>query len=110
VVAAGARNADPGFISAQEHPASIEPTVLATAVALGNEPLPDGSGRQARGARCRPGSPDGPLHNPWSCAVLYPSGRTIRYRIRVRLNGDFHGEDASGTAIVDGHVRAPGGG
>jgi hypothetical protein len=110
VVSAGARDADPQLISAQRHPPSIAPTALADAVALAREPLPGDNGRPARSARCRPGSTGGPLHNPWSCDVRYPSGHTIRYRIRVRLDGSFHGQNADGSAAVDGHVRAPGGG
>jgi hypothetical protein len=110
VVAIGARNGDPQFVSAQQHPVSIEPAVLGAAVALAREPLPNDNGRPARSARCRAGSANGPLHNPWSCAVLYPSGRTVHYVIRVRLSGDFHGENADGSAVIDGHVRAPGAG
>jgi hypothetical protein len=108
VVATGARDADPQFVDAQRHPASIEPTVLSRAVALANEPVPGDNGRPARDARCLAGSTNGPLHNPWTCVVRYLSGHTIRYRIRVRLNGDFHAENANGSAIIDGHVRAPG--
>jgi hypothetical protein len=110
VVSAGARDADPQLISAERRPPSIEAIVLANAVALAREPLPGDKGRPARSARCRPGSTGGPLHNPWSCDVLYPSGRTIRYRIRVRFDGGFRGESPDGSAVVDGHVRAPGGG
>jgi hypothetical protein len=107
VVALGARDADPGFVFAQQHPTSIQGSVLSQAVALAREPLPGDNGRPARSARCRPGSSGGPLRNPWSCAVLYPSGRTIRYVIRVRPDGDFHGQNADGSAVIDGHVRGP---
>lgn len=110
VVTLGARDADPVFVSAQRHPGSVEPAVLSNALLLTREPLPGGDGGPARQARCRPGSAEGPLRNPWSCSIRYASGRTIRYRIRVRLTGVFHGTNSRGDAVIDGHIPAPGGG
>lgn len=109
-VSMGARGADPRFVSAQQHPSVIEPGALSRAVAQTHEPLPGNHGQPARHASCVPGSAIGPLRNPWSCSVLYRSGRTVTYVITVRQSGVFHGENARGDASIDGHVRAPGAG
>ncbi len=107
VVTIGHRDADPLFIAAQRRPPAITASALSRVVVGAREPLPGGRGRPGRRARCRPGATRGPLHNPWSCAVRFASGRTVRYRIRVRPDGTFHGANRSGDAIIDGRVHGP---
>ena len=107
VTALGHRGADPAFLDAQRHPARIGPEALSQAVVLAREPRPGNQGPRGRSARCRAGAADA-LGNPWRCTVRFPSGRSLRYRIRLWADGTFHGANRRGDGIIDGRVRAPG--
>jgi len=104
VVSMNARGAEPRFVYDQQHPKAIEPGPLARAVMKGREPVASGNGPPGQRARCHPGSA-GQLRNPWICTVVYPGGRTIRYRLRVNADGTFHGSDNQSDTI-DGHLRS----
>lgn len=105
VVTIGHRDADPLFAAAQRRPPAITAAALSSVVVRAREPLPGDRGRPGRRARCRPGTTRGRLHNPWSCTVHFASGRAVRYRIRVRSDGTFHGADRRGDAVIEGRVR-----
>lgn len=107
ITALGHRGADPAFVAAQRHPATIGAEALSQAVVLAREPRPGNRGARGRSARCRAGAADR-LGNPWRCTVRFASGRAVRYRIRLSADGAFHGANRRGDGIIDGRVRAPG--
>jgi hypothetical protein len=107
VVAVGSRGGDAAFQFDQQHPKTINALELETLVKKAPEPTPSGPGAAAKRVACTPGSRGG-QRNPWRCAVRYGSGHTIRYRIRVRLNGAYSGIDPTGQFVVRGCCVAGG--
>ena len=108
LLAIAAREDDPRLLSDQRHPPTLTESAVARALASTREPLRGGRGTRARSARCRAGHQNGPLRNPWSCRVVYRSGRTVRYDVRVLPTGRLYGVDAARTAVVQGRVPVPG--
>jgi hypothetical protein len=107
VVAVASHESDTAFLYKQEHPTTLEPQQMENAVVKAPDPVPGANRAAARDATCKPGSKP-PNRNPWVCTVRYQSGNTIRYRIEVALDGNFHGVDPTGQYVVDGHVAGAG--
>jgi len=107
VVAVASRESDTAFLYRQEHPTTLEPQQMESAVVKAPDPVPGGNRAAARDATCKPGSKP-PNRNPWVCTVHYQSGNTVRYRIVVTLNGTFQGTDPTGQYVVSGRVAGAG--
>jgi hypothetical protein len=100
-VAVVARESDTQFVYRQQNLTQLTPAVLARFVASAPDPRP-GRGRH-RGVRavCSP-TGVGELRNPWSCAVRYPTGGSVRYRVTIAPTGQVHGVNADGSLVVYG--------
>jgi hypothetical protein len=92
---------DAAFVFEQQHPRTVIPSELETLVAKAPQPTPSGPGAPAGEVRCVPGSA-ARERNPWHCTVRYPSGDTIRYRVKVRPDGSYTGSDPTGQFLVRG--------
>lgn len=107
VVAVGDYDSESAFALNQRTPRSLEATALERTVRMAPEPVPGDDGKPGRSAKCRAGTEDGYLRNPWRCSVRYPSGHTISYLVRVRPDGSFDGVSPGGTRRVFGRVGVP---
>ncbi|HKP91380.1 MAG TPA: hypothetical protein VJT75_15555 [Thermoleophilaceae bacterium] len=96
-----ASRGDPAFTFDQQHPRGASDRELENLVRQPREPTPEGPGQPGESARCVPGSATG-QRNPWTCTVLYPSGKRIRYRVQVQANGRYRGVDPTGQFNIDG--------
>ncbi|MEA2310020.1 MAG: hypothetical protein QOI65_2306 [Thermoleophilaceae bacterium] len=92
---------DAAFVLDQEHPSTASDRELEALVSQPLEPTPTGPGARAKTARCVPGSSRG-LRNPWTCTVRYASGHRLRYRVTVRRDGHYVGQDPTGQFIIRG--------
>jgi hypothetical protein len=108
LVTISARDADPAFVYAQQHPARLEPAQLESILVRTREPVPSGTGSRARSVQCLPGH-SGPKLNPWRCTIRYRSGHAIDYRIVVEPSGRFRGFDRTGARLVQGCCLRGGG-
>lgn len=107
-VAIAAREGDAAFVFSQQHPRLVHPRQMEVLIEKTSEPVGSGHGPPARRARCTPGT-NGPKRNPWRCSVLYESGHTIRYTLRVDPNGRFAGADSTGVRNLSGCCITGGG-
>ena len=103
---------DAAFVYDQQHPRTVDAQELELLVQKPRQPTPSGPGARGVSAHCTPGS-NTPQRNPWSCAVKYASGRTIRYRVIVRRDGSYSGGDRTqqffiSGCCVSGGTTAPG--
>ena len=77
------------LIARQQQAEALTPAKVERVVRVAPE---SPNGRHGRSATCRPlGS--GELHNPWRCTIRYASGRVVQYRITLRANGSYAGDD-----------------
>jgi hypothetical protein len=77
---------------------------VAAVVAQAPEPVPAARRTRPAQVRCRPEG-GGTLRNPWSCTILYRSGKRAHYRVVVQPDGHYTGV---GTGIITGCcVEAP---
>jgi len=77
------------LIMRQQQAEALTPAKLARVVRVAPDPVTHAKGRSAS---CFPlGS--GELHNPWRCAITYPSGRVIQYRVTLHADGSYTGDD-----------------
>jgi hypothetical protein len=88
VVSLGGRNADAQFLRDQRHPPVLQAAAVERVVRTAPDPKSGkGSGRSA--TCTRRGS--GPLGNPWSCVVRFPSGKRARLSVEVQRDGSYDG-------------------
>lgn len=105
VVALGSRGADAQFLQNQQHPPNLGPAEVARVVRSAPDPKTGtGSGKSAACARLG----RGPLGNPWSCVVTFPSGRRVRLRVRVNEDGTYSGRYAGGGGATGCCIDLPG--
>jgi hypothetical protein len=71
---------------------------VAAVVAEAPEPVPAARRTRPVQVSCRPGV-GATLRNPWSCTILYRSGRHAHYRVVVQPDGHYEGV---GTGIITG--------
>ena len=71
---------------------------VAAYVARAPEPVSPADRTPAAEIDCRPRG-GGILRNPWSCSILYHSGRRVSYRIVVQPKGSYSGV---GPGIISG--------
>jgi hypothetical protein len=99
--ALGGRGADAQFLQDQRHPPDLRPAEVQRVVRTAPDPS-TGKGKGVAATCSRRGS--GPLGNPWSCTVRYPSGRRVRLAVRVQQDGYYSGRYLG----VPGSARATG--
>jgi hypothetical protein len=104
-VALGARGGDAQFLQDQRHPPALRPGDVERVVRSAPDPTV-GSG-EGDSAICKRGSST-PLGNPWSCVVRYPSGRSVRLRVRVDNDGTYTGRYAGGGGAQGCCIDLPG--
>ncbi len=112
LVALGAREGNPQFVSAQQSLTSVGASQLQHLLLTTSDPRPGFSGR-ARGARCTSARATSALGNPWSCVVRYPVLPRVRYAVVVHSDrsiqgsGQPEGAPVHGALIVKGCCVAP---
>ena len=112
VVALGAREGNPQFVSAQQSLTPVGASQLQRLLLTTSDPRPGFSGR-ARGARCTSARANSALGNPWSCVVRYPVLPRVRYAVVVHSDrsiqgsGQPEGAPVHGDLIVKGCCVAP---
>jgi hypothetical protein len=87
-VALGSRGADEQFLQNQRHPPSIRAAEVERVVRTAPDPQ---SGKGSGTAATCSSRGSGPLGNPWSCLVRYPSGKRYRLAVRVQQDGYYDG-------------------
>jgi hypothetical protein len=109
-VALGGRGSEEVFQYEQSRSLAITPYLVLSAahveavVAQAPEPVPAAQRTRPAQVRCRPGGGE-TLRNPWSCTILYRSGRRAYYRVVIEPDGHYTGV---GTGIITGCcVKAP---
>jgi hypothetical protein len=110
VVAFADRGSEGLFREEQSRSLALKPSPALTAaavqavVAKAPEPVARARRTPVAQVRCRPAG-NGPLRNPWTCAIRYRSGTRARYRVVVQPDGRYTGV---GTGIITGCcVKAP---
>ena len=92
---------DAAFVYEQQHPRTVDPQELELLVQKARQPTPSGPGARGVGAHCIPRG-SSPQRNPWTCAVKYASGTTIRYRVIVKRDGSYSGGDRTQQFFING--------
>ena len=92
---------DAAFVYDQQHPRTVDPQELELLVQKARQPTPSGPGARGVSARCSPGG-NSAQRNPWTCAVRYASGTTIRYRVIVKRDGSYSGGDRTRQFFING--------
>src|SRR5262249_54802899 len=80
------------FADRQRGPTQLRAAQVEQVVRLAPDRPGGGRRYQALRASCRPNG-TGQLRNPWACRLGYRSGRNIAYRVTVRANGSYIGDD-----------------
>jgi hypothetical protein len=104
-VALGGRGANEQFLEQQRNPPGLKPAVVERVVRTAPDPA-TGKGTGVA-ARCRSHG-SGPLRNPWSCVVRYPSGKRVRIAVRVGQDGYYSGRYAGGGGVTGCCIDLPG--
>jgi hypothetical protein len=104
-VALGSRGADEQFLQDQRNPARLRPADVERVVSSAPDPA-TGTGRGLAATCTSRGS--GPLGNPWSCVVRYPSGKRVRIAVRVQQDGYYSGRYAGGGGATGCCIDLPG--
>ena len=106
-VALAGRGADAQFLQDQRHPPNLRPADVERVVRTAPDPI-SGKGK-GLAATCRRGG-SGPLGNPWSCVVRYPSGKRVRVAVRVQADGTYDGRyiGVKGAATTGCCIDLPG--
>jgi hypothetical protein len=92
---------DAAFVYKQLHPGIVGAEKLELLIKDAREPTPEGPGSAARTVRCTPVG-NSQRRTAWRCAVLYRSGKTIRYDVKIKPDGSYTGVDRSGQFLVSG--------
>jgi hypothetical protein len=104
-VALGGRGADEQFLQDQRHPPKLEPADVERVVKTAPDPA-TGKGRGVAATCTSKGT--GPLKNPWSCVVRYPSGKRVRIAVRIKEDGYYAGRYEGGGAVTGCCIDLPG--
>ncbi len=107
VVALGAREGNPQFVSAQQSLTPVGASQLQRLLLTTSDPRPGFSGR-ARGARCTSAKAATALGNPWSCVVRYPVLPRVRYAVVVHSDRSIQGSGQPEGAPVHGALIVKG--
>jgi hypothetical protein len=101
------RGGNEQFLQDQRHPPNLSAAEVARVVATAPDPA-TGKGRGLAAACKRRGT--GPLGNPWSCAVRYPSGKHYRLKVQVQQDGSYDGSfvGVNGAATTGCCIDLPG--
>jgi hypothetical protein len=107
LVTLGSRGADAQFLQEQRHPPNLRPADVEHTVASAPDPR-TGQGRGVSAVCKSRGS--GPLQNPWSCVVVFKSGRRARLAVRVHQDGTYEGRytDVPGAGASGCCIDLPG--
>jgi hypothetical protein len=90
VVALGAREGNPQFVSAQQSLTPVGALQLERLLLTTSDPRPGFSGR-ARGAHCTSATASSALGNPWTCVVRYPVLPRVHYAVVVHSDRSIQG-------------------
>jgi hypothetical protein len=105
--ALGSRGADDQFLQEQRHP----PNLRSTDVERVGRTAPDPQSGKGSGvaAACKSAG-SGPLGNPWTCVVRYPSGKRYRLDVQVQQDGNYDGRfvGVKGAAATGCCIDLPG--
>lgn len=107
LAALAGRGADAQFLQDQRHPPSLRAVEVNPVVSSAPDPA-SGKGRGTAADCVRHGS--GPLGNPWTCVVTYPSGKRVRLSVRIAQDGTYVGSyrGAGGGATSGCCIDLPG--
>ena len=108
LVSLGGRGADAQLLQDQRHPPDLRAAAVERVVRSAPDPQSGkGSGNAATCAR----RGSGPLGNPWSCVVRFPSGKRARLRVVVQPDGSYEGRyiGVRGAAASGCCIDLPGG-
>jgi|SRR5579884_1335066 len=94
-------DADSAFAYRQQGLTAITPGVLEHFVATAKDPRPGSDRHAALRATCVPLG-YGEFRNPWDCAVRYPVGPVVHYRVNIDPTGRVSGSDRTGTLVISG--------
>jgi hypothetical protein len=104
VVALRSRGSEEAFQNEQSSSLALRPSPVlraaqvAAVVAFAPEPVAPAQRTRPVHVSCRPGG-GGTLRNPWTCTILYRSGRRVSYRVVVEPDGHYTGV---GPGIISG--------
>lgn len=104
-VALGSRGADDQFLQDQRHPPTLKAADVERVVKTAPDPAVGKGGGVA--ATCT-SKGSGPLKNPWTCVVRYPSGKRVRIAVRIKEDGYYSGRYAGGGAATGCCIDLPG--
>lgn len=104
-VALGSRGADEEFLQEQTNPPTLRPADVERVVKTAPDPA-TGKGTGVA-ATCK-SSGSGPLKNPWTCVVRYPSGKRARITVRIQQDGYYAGRYERGGAATGCCIDLPG--
>lgn len=104
-VALGSRAADTQFLNDQRNPPNLRPRDVERVVRTAPDPA-TGKGSGVVADCRRQGS--GPLGNPWSCVVRFPSGKRVRVAVRVENDGSYTGRYRGGGGVEGCCIDLPG--
>ena len=104
-VALGSRGADDQFLQDQRHPPALKAADVERVVKTAPDPAVGKGGGVAATCKSR-GS--GPLKNPWTCVVRYPSGTRVRIAVRLQEDGYYSGRYEGGGAATGCCIDLPG--
>ncbi len=106
VVALRDREGNSQFAAVQRSPEPVSGAGIESIILTTRDPRPGLSGK-VLSASCRAGSA-GPLGNPWSCVVRYPSPPLVSYRVSVHADGSILGSGQSRGSPVSGDLTLSG--
>lgn len=101
VVMAADRGADPSF-TGERAAAPGAVTAARLEAIVRKAPPAKGVAPDARTKASCTSRGNGPLRNPWTCTLHYPSGQRIAYRVHVDGNGSFTGKGVQGRGRITG--------